>query len=110
MLEVFVRDKNKKPYKAICLSDDGSTLNFIRSKFLEETGLHPIGMWQGCIKTIYECVAIESPLYKITFNKNQHAGGTEDALVISTQDIGHRDKVNQKLMKGGHRNDVQCGH
>ena len=99
VLEAVVINGHGCPVRAISLSDDGATLNFARLRFLQECGLQPIGIWVGSIKTVYQLVAVESPIYKIQLKHNRYSGQNESALVIATDDIGFREPIPENITR-----------
>ena len=104
IFEVSVAIKNKKDNRltrqyAIALSDDGATLNFASSQFIQKFAFRPIGIWCGMLKTLTNFEEIQSPIFRIDLVLNQSFGNCLVPIAaISTDDIGFREGASEQVM------------
>ena len=73
------------------LSDNGSTIAFCDTPFMDKNGVKPSGTWVGTVKTMYTESQIETPFFRVEFKLT----GNSKTIVwcLGTEAIGEREPV-----------------
>ena len=83
-------------FTGIALSDDGACLNFGRAAFFKDHSFRPLGVWKGKIKTLTQVSDIQTPFFKVYLRTRD--GKSCPCFVLSTDDIGHKKRVDDRLL------------
>ena len=69
----------------ISLSDNGSTLSFLSSRFIKKFRLSSLGVWRGSVQTLSDTKNVSTDFYKLSV---QTTKGNQAVLALKTDGLG----------------------
>ena len=83
-----------KLVSCISLSDNGSTLSFLSSRFIRKYKLSSLGVWRGNLQTLNDTKNVATDFFELSFQttNSQHA-----VLALQTDNLGDYFGVNHKM-------------
>ena len=83
-----------KLVSCISLSDNGSTLSFLSSRFIKKYRLSSLGVWRGNVQTLSDTKNVATDFFKLSF---QTSNGQHSVLALQTDRLGDYYGVNHKI-------------
>ena len=84
----------EKLVSVIGLSDNGSTLSFLSSRFIKKNRLSSLGTWRGSVQTLSDTKKVQTEFYKISV---QTSKGDVAVLALRTDGLGEYFGISYKM-------------
>ena len=78
----------------ISLSDNGSTLSFLSSRFIKKFRLSSLWVWRGSVQTLSDTKNVSTDFYKLSVQTTQ---GHQAVLALKTDGLGEYFGINYKM-------------
>ena len=88
------RNLQERLVSCIGLSDNGSTLSFLSSRFIRKFKLSSLGVWRGSVQTLSDTKNVQTDFYKLSV---QTTKGNVAVLALKTDGLGDYFGISYKM-------------